>query len=254
VGHEKRVLELGPGNGSVTRHLQREHGCRITAVELDDECAQLVQPYCQRIYRHDLNDAAWSKDIQLDIAANGAFDVILAADVLEHLYAPQKVLGAMRNLLAPGGRIVISLPIGCHSCVVASLLSGEFTYRENGLLDSTHIRFFGLRDVQKLVGLAGLAVSKASFVVKHPLETEFADLWLNLTFTQRRAAAQSRFGLVYQVVFEAVAASECQLPIVFEELTPPSVPLISRLKWWAKAVARKRLSPEMRAKLRGLAS
>lgn len=49
----------------------------------------------------------------LPIAA-GAFDLVLLLDVLEHVSDPAFVLGEIRRLLAPGGRLIISLPFLCR--------------------------------------------------------------------------------------------------------------------------------------------
>ncbi len=82
VGESHRVLELGPATGYMTR-VMRERGNRVVAIELDEEMARHAEPHCERLIVGDLED--------LDLAAEfgeDRFDVIVAADVLEHLRDP----------------------------------------------------------------------------------------------------------------------------------------------------------------------
>src|SRR5215831_12006916 len=81
VGRGKRVLEIGAGPGSMTRVLRDKFDCRITAIEIDDAVIETLTPFCERVYRLDLNDPSWPSALQ----SEAKFDVILLADVLEHL-------------------------------------------------------------------------------------------------------------------------------------------------------------------------
>ncbi len=78
------------------------------------------------------------------------FDVVLFSDVLEHLVNPSKVLVSVRSILAPGGVVCASIPNIAHGSVRLSLLQGEFRYREKGLLDGTHLRFFTRAGIEEL--------------------------------------------------------------------------------------------------------
>jgi len=88
VGHFKRVLEVGCGPGSVTKLLTQHGQCRVTGLDLDSEAIDRVAPYCEAIVRGDLNSPEWPS--LLDKVK--PFDVVVAADVLEHLYDPWSVL------------------------------------------------------------------------------------------------------------------------------------------------------------------
>src|SRR5579871_6400427 len=84
VGRDKRVLEIGAGPGSMTRVLRDTFECRVTAIEIDEEVIGALTPFCERVFRADLNDPNWHQAL----AAEQKFDVIIVADVLEHLYDP----------------------------------------------------------------------------------------------------------------------------------------------------------------------
>lgn len=202
VGHGKRVLELGPGPGSITRHL-KANGCRVTALEIDTAAIEIVSPFCEQIHHCDLNAPQWP----LLLAEAEKFSVLVAADVFEHIYDPWTVLKQACTLLAPDGCMVISLPHVAHSAVMACLLNEDFSYQSWGLLDKTHIRFWGLKNMQLLFADAGLKIIQAEFVVRSPEQTEFAHFWHQLPGASRSALSNHRFGNVYQVVIRAVPLS-----------------------------------------------
>ncbi len=203
VGMGKRVLEIGSGPGSITR-LLKNNKCRVTALELDPKAIEIVAEYCEDVYPCDLNDPEWPKKLP----GTEKFEVIVAGDVLEHLYAPWTVLNSLHTLLAEDGYVVISLPHVGHNAVVACLLAGDFEYRPWGLLDKTHIRFFGIANIQRLFDDAGFKILEAGFVTKTPEQTEFSDVWRRLpASTQQALRTSNKFGNVYQVVIKAVPKS-----------------------------------------------
>jgi 2-polyprenyl-3-methyl-5-hydroxy-6-metoxy-1,4-benzoquinol methylase len=200
VGSDKRVLELGSGPGSITR-LMKGNGCRVTALELDPSAIEIVTEHCEHVFPCDLNDPEWP----MTLSGSGKFEAIVAGDVLEHLYDPWAVLNTVRSLVADdGGYVVISLPHVGHNAIIACLLAGDFGYQPWGLLDKTHIRFFGIANIQKLFDEAGFKIIEADFVTKTPEQTEFAQRWRQLSSSTRQALASNRFGTIYQVVVKAV--------------------------------------------------
>ena len=154
----------------MTRVLRDNFGCRVTAVEIDEQVIAALTPFCERVYRADLNDPAWTEVL----AQEAKFDVVIVADVLEHLYEPWSALPAIRQWLTRDGYIIVSVPHTGHNSVIAALLTEDIQYRDAGLLDRTHIRFFGMKNIQALFDDAGLAITEAQFVVRLPEQTELA--------------------------------------------------------------------------------
>ena len=249
VGQNKEVLEIGSGPGSITRYLKDPGQCRIVAIETDPAAAALVAPYCEAVLRSDLNDPGWTRQLA---SHAGGFDVIVAADVLEHLYDPWRVLRQMRGLLRSDGFVVVSLPHAGHNAVIASLLNADLEYRETGLLDRTHIRFFGLRNMQSLFDDAGYRILDVKFVMRHPRVTEIAHQWLALPASLRRALATNRYGAVYQVVIKAEAATDGRKGIDLRTLFVPAVRdrwIQQRIVSLARAMA-DHLSPKAKMRLK----
>ncbi len=88
------------------------------------------------------------------------FDVIVCADVLEHLAEPERVLASVRRWLAPGGLLLVSVPNVANAAIRLSLLAGRFEYSDKGILDRTHLRFFTRRSARRLVEQAGFRVRR----------------------------------------------------------------------------------------------
>ena len=257
VGQGKRVLEIGAGPGSITRFLHETGQCRVTALEIDPEAIKQLAPFCERVYKVDLNEPNWPQAL----SEEKAFEVVVGADVLEHLYDPWSTLAAMKGLVQEGGYLVLSLPHVGHSAFLAALMAGDFEYRDWGLLDRTHIRFFGINNIEALVKNAGLKIVDAHFVVRPPAGTEFAKHWVRLPAEVRRALSTNRFGMVYQVVVKAVpqeAAGE-RVSLWSLPVTVPRFDVTDALgpaAGWLQALRVRlgpHLSPERRAWLRRVA-
>lgn len=250
VGRDKRVLEVGAGPGSITRMLKEAGNCRVTGLEIDKEAIQKLKHYCERVYETDLNDPTWSDQL----ATEAAFDVIVAADVLEHVYDPVAVLSTMAFLAGKSGQVVVSLPHVSHSAIIACLLDEDFQYRDWGLLDRTHIRFFGLKNMQQLFVAAGLKIVEAQFVITPPGESEFADKWNHLADDVKSVLSQRPYGQVYQVVIRAVSQSQAGAGI--ELLAVPVANIASPVAsngfvGFPRRLARKYLSVKIRQKILG---
>lgn len=235
TGTDKEVLELGAGPGSITRPLAEINRNRLTALEYDAESVAILREFCALALRADLNDGAWPELLQ-----DKRFDVIVAADVLEHLQDPWATLGRATALLKEGGSIVVSLPHTAHASILACLMTNDFQYRGLGLLDRTHIRFFAMHNIQALFEDAGLKIADYAFVTRRPEETEFAQNWAALPARQRAIFARADFAYVYQVVVRAVPAAQApaltghHLPSCADHRTsaarkPPALPWPVRL-------------------------
>jgi predicted TPR repeat methyltransferase len=85
-------------------------------------------------------------------------DVIVLADVVEHLRKPSDVLRLARESLAPGGLLFLSVPNIANITVRIGLLFGVFRYRDRGILDSTHLRFYTKRTIRDEIEQAGFEV------------------------------------------------------------------------------------------------
>jgi 2-polyprenyl-3-methyl-5-hydroxy-6-metoxy-1,4-benzoquinol methylase len=168
VGSGKRVVEFGCATGRVTAALAQQ-GCRVAGIDCDAEAAERARPYADEIVTLDLNDPDFDAKL-----AGQRWEVALFGDVLEHLRDPLHVLRRTRPLLEPYGTLVVSVPNVAHADVRLALLAGEFPYRPFGLLDETHVRFFTLSSLTKLLEDAGYLVLEVQRVVIPMFSSEIA--------------------------------------------------------------------------------
>lgn len=199
VGTDRRVLELGPAAGHMTRVL-RDRGCSVVSIEVDPEMANQAAEFAERVIVGNLDELDLDEELGSD-----RFDVIVAADVLEHLSDPLAVLRRLKAFLAPEGYFVISLPNIAHGSVRIALLQGHFDYRNVGLLDTTHLRFFTRESIDELLDEADLAVAEVFY---QQLDIEASEVPFDRervpadVLEQLAADPQAR---TYQFVLKAIA-------------------------------------------------
>jgi len=83
---------------------------------------------------------------------------VVLADILEHLRDASTLLRCVLESLAPDGRVFISVPNIANITVRLGLLLGVFEYRERGILDFTHLRFFTMRTIRREIENAGFRI------------------------------------------------------------------------------------------------
>ncbi len=152
VGEGKRVLELGCATGYMSKILQSQ-GCEVVGVEIDPEAATRAASFCEQIVVGDIEEIDFEQEL-----GNRKFDVITAADVLEHLKDPAAVLRTLKSFLESDGYLVFSIPNTAHGSLRLALLSGKFDYSDVGLLDRSHLRFYTKETLPDLFDQGGFVM------------------------------------------------------------------------------------------------
>jgi methionine biosynthesis protein MetW len=148
-----RVLDVGCATGYLAAALH-ERGCTVVGIEADPDAAAQARGHCDAVVVGDVE----APRTRAETAARGPFDVVMCADVLEHLRDPWEVLAWLRTLLRDGGRAVVSLPNIAHWTARRELLRGRFPQADYGLFDRTHLRFFTRATARDLAAHAGFAI------------------------------------------------------------------------------------------------
>lgn len=198
----KSVLELGCGEGVFAAALE-ERGMRATGIERDRDAAAIARSRLSRILPLGIDEG-------LEALRQERFDVIVAADVLEHLDDPGRVLDALRPL-AP--RLVVSLPNATHAAVLGGALQGRWDRALEGIVADDHRTYAGRAGFGELLASAGWDVTAWQPV---PLPTRPAEAWLpafdlplgDLRSLQWLAIAERSEREAHRLPFEMLTATD----------------------------------------------
>ena len=143
-----KLLDLGAAGGELGEAV-RGHFQRTFGFEYQVDCiADLRERFDQVVVT----------DLEKLKRLPGSVDAIVCADVIEHLRDAPALLRLIREGLAPGGYLFVSVPNIANITVRIGLLFGIFEYRERGILDNTHLRFYTMRTIRRDLENAGFRV------------------------------------------------------------------------------------------------
>jgi 2-polyprenyl-3-methyl-5-hydroxy-6-metoxy-1,4-benzoquinol methylase len=177
------VLDVGCATGYLSFEL-KEKDCKVIGLEVDPEMAEEARLYCDKVI---LGNAE-----NIELPYKEYFDVILYADVLEHLRNPLEVLIRFKSYIKQKGYIVVSIPNVANWFVRLSLLFGKFNYSSKGcaILEPGHLRFFTLKTVKEMLEEAGFKITHLDITAGLPGSSRFpfirtlVKLWKNLFAVQ----------------------------------------------------------------------
>lgn len=205
----QRILEIGTASGYLGRELRRRGFTELVGLDDDSRSAERARSYYQQYFVLDLERERLPDHL-------GDFDVLICADVLEHVRNPLEQLRVLKRTLKPSGVLIVSLPNVANWTVRLSLLAGHFTYRDRGLLDRGHLRFFTYGTARALIEGAGFAIERCdptpiplAYVLQNTVGPGFARLaetaYFALTVSWKTLFA-------YQFVFVAKTDAAAVLP------------------------------------------
>src|ERR1043165_6373542 len=142
------LLDLGAAGGELGAAV-RDHFTHTIGFEYDvDRVADLRRHFDQAVIA-DLESVT-------RLPANAS--AVVLADIIEHLRNSTKLLRCVKQSLAPDGLLFLSVPNIANVTVRLGLLFGVFEYRDRGILDYTHLRFFTMRTIRRELENAGFRI------------------------------------------------------------------------------------------------
>lgn len=144
-----RVLDLGCGNGSLS-HMIAQQGYEVVGIEESTSgiaIARLNFPDCQFI-QGSIYDPPKAELLN-------AFDVVIAVEVIEHLFYPKELVRLARKLLKPGGQLILTTPYHGYLKNLILALSGKMDNHFSVLWDGGHIKFFSVPTLSQLLEAEG---------------------------------------------------------------------------------------------------
>lgn len=175
-GHPRRILEVGCAEGAMGQVIKEKYHCEYIGLEISrDSCAKaetrLDRAIVADVEKADLKDYSLSEK---------GFDYIIYADVLEHLYDPWTVICGHKEFLKDDGYIVASIPNIRNLEIIQSLAGGNWTYKEEGILDSTHLRFFTFAEIKKMFTNCGYTITDVKHIMQRFFEIDKVQGHINI--------------------------------------------------------------------------
>ncbi|MCL1925808.1 MAG: class I SAM-dependent methyltransferase [Syntrophorhabdaceae bacterium] len=148
-----RILDIGCGEGVLGRNLLKKRAIEVVGIEADPAAAEAARKNLTRVLHGD----AETMDFPFE---DGYFDCVVLADVLEHMRDPLSILKKAKRCLSGSGVVVASIPNVRFIGVLNLLVEGRWEYRDEGILDRTHLRFFTRKEMEILFCDAGFELEK----------------------------------------------------------------------------------------------
>ena len=152
----KKVLDVGCSTGQLGLDIKQLTNAEVIGIELSKEMAEVAAQRIDKVIVGDIEKIECKEKLK-----DSKFDIIILADVLEHLKDPWLVLKTIKDYLEPQGQIIASIPNIRHINTIFNLVfKGYWPYRERGIHDKTHLRFFTKKNILELFENAGLNINE----------------------------------------------------------------------------------------------
>ncbi len=145
--HYSRVLEIGCGEGYFRDNLSLEN--EYWGVEPTAEIANRAMERLDKVLIGTYEEVA-------DHIPSGYFDLVICNDVIEHMTDHDQFLQAIKSKMKAGGCLVASIPNVRHILnLFEVLVKKDWEYKNAGILDRTHFRFFTKKSLQRIIAENG---------------------------------------------------------------------------------------------------
>lgn len=148
------ILDIGCASGALGAHIMSEKKTSFyEGIEVVPDVAEEARKHLSKVYVGQAE--RWLPELP-----KSRYDWVIMADSLEHTVDPWSVLREVYRVLKKNGKILISIPNVRNLEVITELLvKGTWKYRDFGILDQGHLRFFTKKSIVELLGQQGFLVS-----------------------------------------------------------------------------------------------
>ncbi len=158
----KRILDVGCSEGNFGKLLMEQNGAEVWGAELSEQAAAVAAGKLHKVFQGDFRTI-------LPQLPSGYFDCLIFNDVLEHFTDPEIVIAQCRTILAPGGDIVSSIPnVRYIRNLFDMVIRKDWEYKDSGILDRTHYRFFTQKSIVRMFTGAGFTVESCTGINATP--------------------------------------------------------------------------------------
>lgn len=150
----KSILDVGCGEGDFLEIIKEKTGAETWGIEVVAQIADKAKQKVDNIVIGKIEES-------LSSIPDAFFDCITFNDVLEHLIEPNEIIKLVKPKLTPNGKIIASIPnIREFYTLYNLIIKKDWEYKDYGILDSTHIRFFTKKSIVRMFEQAGYKIIK----------------------------------------------------------------------------------------------
>jgi|TARA_Y100000310_G_scaffold240959_1_gene244868 2-polyprenyl-3-methyl-5-hydroxy-6-metoxy-1,4-benzoquinol methylase len=150
-----KILDVGCSKGFIGKSL-KSNKIEFCGIDYSRKDAKEAKKYYKEIKIMDL-------DSEKPKYPKNSFDIIIMADIIEHLKDSLGIVRYFMQFLKKGGIMILSTANVANIYVRMKLLFGKFDYEERGIMDKTHLRFFTLKTFRQLAKQSNLKIIKEDF-------------------------------------------------------------------------------------------
>jgi SAM-dependent methyltransferase len=146
----RTVLDIGCGEGRFAASIAGVE--ELWGIEPDAKAAATAARVMHRIHNR-LYD-----EVEPELP-DDYFDLVVCNDVIEHMTDHDSFLRSIKNKIAPGGVIVGSVPnVRYFKNLFDTIVLKDWDYKDEGILDRTHLRYFTIKSLDRSLRGAGYEV------------------------------------------------------------------------------------------------
>lgn len=155
----KKILDIGCGDGTMGKVL-KEKGAIFFGTDISKKAVEKAAHVLDKAFVLDVEGGDLS-------VIDGDFDVVIASEVIEHLFDPKNFLLNLKSRMKKDSALILTTPNFLMWTNRIKMLLGKFEYAETGFLDEGHIHFFTYDSLKKLLALTGFKIEEENHII-HP--------------------------------------------------------------------------------------
>ena len=150
--HYSKILEIGGGDGAFRQCLKNTN--EYWGIEPYEPAANIAKTVLDKVLVGTYDEVSSS-------LPDNYFDLVLCFDVMEHMAYPELFLQSVKGKMTSNGFIVASIPnIRYIFALKEILIDKDWRYRERGIFDNTHLRFFTKKSAIRLLENNGFNIEQ----------------------------------------------------------------------------------------------
>ncbi len=151
-----KILDIGCADGTFGGKLVKQSAV-VCGVDISPLAVGIAKKKLKDAFVTDLNNQ------KLPFKTK-TFDLIIASEVIEHLYNPNNLLVESKRVLRDNGRLILTTPNFLYWGNRIKFLFGNFKYEKSGVFDESHIHFYTYKSLKSNLEQAGFKVIKENHV------------------------------------------------------------------------------------------